>query len=62
MGFIMGEMSFCHSTNSVITTTTTILWPFVQDYLGEPAPEETFTSHTYPDHQSLSASSILYDP
>ena len=25
------------------TTTTTILWPFVRDYPGEPVPEETFT-------------------
>jgi len=24
-------------------TTTTILRPFVRDYLGEPVPEETFT-------------------
>ena len=24
-------------------TTTTVLWPFVQDYPGEPIPEETFT-------------------
>jgi len=23
------------------TTTTTILWPFVGDYPGEPVPEET---------------------
>jgi len=25
------------------TTTTTVLWPFVQDYPGEPVPEETLT-------------------
>jgi len=25
------------------TTTTTILWPFVRDYPGEPVPEETLT-------------------
>jgi len=25
------------------TTTTTVLWPFVRDYPGEPVPEETFT-------------------
>jgi len=25
------------------TTTTTVLRPFVQDYLGEPVPEETLT-------------------
>jgi len=24
-------------------TTTTILWPFVRDYTGEPVPEETLT-------------------
>jgi len=26
-----------------VLTTTTVLWPFVQDYPGEPVPEETFT-------------------
>ena len=35
------------------TTTTTVLWPFVWDYPGEPVPEETFT------HSHLSRSSIL---
>jgi len=25
------------------TTTTTILWPFVQEYPGVPVPAETFT-------------------
>jgi len=25
------------------TTTTTVLWPFIRDYPGEPVPEETFT-------------------
>jgi len=25
------------------TTTTTVLWPFVRDYLGEQVPEETLT-------------------
>jgi len=25
------------------TTTTTVLWPFVWDYQGEPVPEETLT-------------------
>jgi len=29
---------------------TTILQPFVRDYLGEPVPEETF-AHTYPDDE-----------
>jgi len=38
-----------------ITTTTTVLRPFVKDYQGEPVPEETFT------HSHLSCSStILY--
>jgi len=45
------------------TTTTIVLRPFVQDYLGEPVPEETLTHPTIliiiP---SLSASSIYYDP
>ena len=27
-------------------TTTTILWPFVQDYPGEQVPEETVYKHT----------------
>jgi len=27
----------------VIITTTTVLWPFVLDYPGEPVAEETFT-------------------
>ena len=36
-------------------TTTIVLWPFVQDYLGEPVPEETFP------HSHLSwSSTILY--
>jgi len=35
------------------TITTTVLWPFVQDYPGEPVPEESERNihpHTYPDH------------
>ena len=32
-------------------TTTTILRPFVRDYLGEPVPEETLTNH--PDHHPI---------
>jgi len=28
---------------SATTTTTTVLWPFVQDYPRELIPEETFT-------------------
>ena len=30
---------YCVNNN----TTTTVLWPFVQDYPGEPVPEETLT-------------------
>jgi len=30
----------------LLTTTTTVLWPFVQDYPGELGPEETFTWKT----------------
>jgi len=42
---------------------TTILWPFVWDYLGEPVPEETFThSPILIIIQHLSASFIYYDP
>jgi len=32
-------------------TTTIVLWPSVQDYPGEVAPEETFTHSHYPDQQ-----------
>jgi len=35
--------------------TTTVLWPFVQDYSGEPVPEETFT------HLPFWSSSNLYE-
>jgi len=39
----------------VLTTTmTTVLWPFVWDYLGEPVPEETLT------HPPSWSSSNLY--
>jgi len=31
------------TATATVTTTTTILWLFVQDYPGEPGPEETFT-------------------
>ena len=31
------------TTAAAATTTTTVLQPFVQDYLGEPVPEETLT-------------------
>ena len=43
--------NYYHST----ITTTTVLWPFVRDYPGDPVPEETIT------HSHLSCSStILY--
>jgi len=30
--------------NTITTTaTTTVLWPFVRNYLGEPVPKETLT-------------------
>jgi len=46
-----------------ITTTTTVLWPFVRDYPGEPVPEETFIrSSILIVIQPLSASSIYHDP
>ena len=32
-------------------TTTTVLWPFVRDYPGEPVPEETPTHD--PDHHPI---------
>jgi len=35
------------------TTTTTVLWPFVRDYLGEPVPEETFTHPHCSDEPSF---------
>jgi len=46
----------CKSEDRTTTTiTTTVLRPFVRDYLGEPLPEETFT------HSHLSwSSTILY--
>ena len=34
---------YCNYLSCITTTTTTILRPFVQDYPGEPVPEETFT-------------------
>ena len=39
-------------TSTLPTFTTTVLRPFVRDYLGELVPEETFTHHSYSDHQS----------
>jgi len=44
-----------HATATTATdaSTTTILWPFVRDYPGEPVPEERFT------HSHLSWSSVI---
>jgi len=51
------------TTTTTTTTTTTVLRPFVQDYLGEPVPEETIThSPILIIIQCLSASSIYCDP
>ena len=49
----------CHKTTvklfaSSTTTTTTVLWPFVRDYPGEPVPEQTLT------HPPSWSSSNLY--
>ena len=45
------------------TTTTTVLRPFVRDYLGEPVQEESFThSPILTMVQPLWASFIYYDP
>jgi len=38
--------TFCRYSadmEGITTTTTTVLWPFVRDYPGEPVPEETLT-------------------
>jgi len=43
-------------------TTTIVLRHFVRDYPGEPAPEETFKPTILIIIQSLSASSIYYNP
>ena len=40
------------AATATTTTVTTVLCPFVWDYLGEPVPEETSPTHSYPDHQS----------
>jgi len=37
---------------TITTTATTVLRPFVWDYLVEPVPKETFTHSHLPDHQS----------
>jgi len=42
--------------------TTTILWPFVQDYPGEPIPEDTHPPTILIIIQSSSASSVYHDP
>jgi len=47
----------------ITTNTITVLRPFFQDYPGEPVPEETFNhSPILIIIQSLSSSSIYYDP
>ena len=58
LSFLQAGCPSCRPTNSVKTLMVTIniissmehtivKWPCVQDYLGEPAPEETFTTHTH---------------
>jgi len=43
----------CTGTSCIhTTTTTTILWPFVRDYPGEPVPEEHSPTH-HPDHHPI---------
>jgi len=37
------DYNFNKILHTVTTTTTTVLWPFVHDYPGEPVPEETLT-------------------
>jgi len=45
------------------TTTTIVLRPFVRDYSGEPVPEKNIHPPTIMiSVQSLSDSSIYYDP
>jgi len=44
-------VSFIVCQFSPYTHTTTVLQPFVRDYLGEPVPEETPTHH--PDHHPI---------
>jgi len=40
-----------HCTAVADVKTTTVLQPFVWEYQGELVSEETFTTHSYPDHQ-----------
>jgi len=54
-----------HATTTATTiATATILWPFVWEYSGDMAPEETLThSHlSWSSNHPLSPSSIYYDP
>ena len=37
------HVTVCIPDLTYTTTTTIVLWPFVQDYPGEPVPEEIFT-------------------
>jgi len=52
------------ASSYTLTKTTTVLWPSVWDYPGEPVPEETLTHPPSWTSSSLywSASSICYDP
>jgi len=68
---ILNAAKFCCTTTrtrtrTTTTTTTTVLRPFVQDYPGEPVPEETLThppswssSHLYQLLPSATIHSIL---
>jgi len=49
-----GAYMWSRSTHTPTTITTTVLWPFVWDYPGEPVPEETLT------HPPSWSSSSLY--
>jgi len=48
------HVTVCIPDLTYTTTTTIVLWPFVQDYPGEPVPEETLT------HPPSWSSSSLY--
>jgi len=49
--YFFGKFQILHSS---VTATTTVLRPSVQDYPGEPVPEETLTHKTHhPDHHPI---------
>jgi len=58
----LSYLSYCGGTavdalcqlkySPLLHNTTIVLWPFVQEYPGEPVPEETFT-HRHPDHHPI---------